>query len=225
MDRTHPSRRPTRPRLVAFTAALVTAVGWAAPARLAAQDTSKDYTPADADFMQGMIIHHAQAVVMSNWAPTHDASAAVQLLTRRIALSQEDEIALMQRWLTDRGLPAPDPLHMMRGDTGQVVDTSPLHMPGMDMGPHPMMMSGMLSPHEMRVLDAARGERFDSLYLVGMIKHHQGALDMVQDLFAKPGAGQQPEISVFATDIDASQRAQITRMETLLNAMNPGHER
>ncbi len=220
-------RHRARPRIQAL-AALVVAIGFAAAATpLAAQGASTpaphDYTPADADFMQGMIIHHAQAVVMSDWAPTHGASPALQVLTRRIALSQRDEIALMQHWLHDRGLPAPDPLHIVRGDSGAVHDTSPMHMPGMDMGPHPMMMSGMLSPEEMRQLDAARGARFDSLYLVGMIKHHQGALDMVADLFSKPGAGQQPEISTFATDIDAGQRAEIMRMEAMLNTITAGH--
>lgn len=199
----------------------------AAQAPTATADTaaSNDYTKADADFMQGMIIHHAQAVVMSNWAPSHGASPALLVLTRRIALSQRDEIELMQHWLQDRHLAAPDPLHMLSGDTAEVHDTSPMHMPGMDMGNPPMMMAGMLSPAEMRALDAARGEAFDSLYLVGMIKHHGGALDMVADLFAKPGAGQQPEISTFATDIDAGQRAEIGRMEGMLNTLTRGPTR
>jgi uncharacterized protein (DUF305 family) len=216
--------RPAGRGLLEILAAATLAV---APVPLAAQGASAptphDYTQADVDFMQGMIIHHAQAVVMSDWTPTHGASPALQLLTKRIALSQRDEIDLMQRWLHDRGLSAPDPLHMMQGDSGTVHDTSPLHMPGMDMGPHPMMMSGMLSPEEMRQLDAARGARFDSLYLVGMIKHHQGALDMVADLYAKPGAGQQPEISTFATDIDAGQRAEIMRMQGMLNTITSSH--
>ena len=94
-----------------------------------------------------------------------------------------------------------------------------MNMPGMDMGTHPMMMTGMLTPVEMRELDAARGPVFDSLYLTGMIKHHQGALDMVANLFATPGAGQQPEIFSFATDIDAGQRAEIARMQAMLNTL------
>ncbi len=204
--------------------ALLAALLTLAPARLVAQGAPgapHDYTKADADFMQGMIIHHAQAVVMSDWAPTHDASPAVRILCKRIAISQRDEIALMQHWLEERGLAAPDPLHMLAGATGPVRDTSPLHMPGMDMGPHPMMMAGMLSPAEMRRLDASRGKEFDHLYLTGMIKHHQGALDMVATLFHTPGGGQQADLSTFATDIDAGQRAQITRMEALLDKLTP----
>ncbi|HET7584719.1 MAG TPA: DUF305 domain-containing protein [Gemmatimonadaceae bacterium] len=187
-----------------------------------AQAPPQDYTQADVHFMQGMIMHHAQAVVMSDWAATHDARPALQVLARRIALSQRDEIDLMQRWLRARKLDAPDPLHTSRHDTGAVHDTSPMHMPGMDMGAHPMLMNGMLTAEEMRQLDAARGTAFDSLYLTGMIRHHQGALDMVATLFATPGAGQQPEISTLATDIDAGQRAEIGRMEAMLNTLTPG---
>lgn len=205
--------------------ALVATALAAWPVAVAAQGTPApaphDYTKADVDFMQGMIIHHAQAVVMSDWAPTHGASPAVVILCKRIAISQRDEIALMQHWLQERGLAAPDPLHMLQGDTALVEDTSPLHMPGMDMGPHPMMMAGMLSPAEMRKLDASRGKQFDYLYLNGMIKHHQGALDMVATLFHTPGGGQQADLSTFATDIDAGQRAQITRMEALLDKLTP----
>ncbi len=190
----------------------------AAPAARA-QAATKDYTPADAKFMQGMIVHHAQAVVMSNWAPTHGARADVAVLCKRIALSQYDEIDLMQRWLAARNLSAPDPLKMRQQSSGPVEDSSPMHMPGMDMGNPPMMMSGMLTPAEMRQLDAARGTEFDRLYLQGMIKHHQGAVDMVAALFATPGGGQQSELFGFATDIDASQRVQIARMRAMLNTL------
>ncbi len=205
--------------------ATLASVAGASPLSAQVATGPHDYTQADVDFMQGMIVHHAQAVVMSDWAPTHDASPALLVLTRRIALSQRDEIQLMQRWLQDRGLAAPDPLHTLQPDTGGVHDTSPMHMPGMDMGEHPMMMDGMLTPAEMRALDAARGSAFDGLYLTGMIKHHQGALDMVAELFAKPGAGQQPEISTFATDIDAGQRAEIGRMQALLETLTAGGTR
>jgi len=193
-------------------------------ARAAAQEGASGpngYTAADVTFMQGMIIHHAQAVVMSDWAPTHGAEPSLLILCKRIALSQRDEINLMQRWLEERHLPAPDPLHMLQKNPGPVVDRSSMHMPGMDMGDRPMMMSGMLSPEEMRQLDASHGKTFDRLYLTGMLKHHQGALDMVATLDATPGAGQQSEISGYATDIDASQRAQMTRMEALLKNLNP----
>jgi uncharacterized protein (DUF305 family) len=178
-----------------------------------------DYTPADVKFMQGMIVHHAQAVVMSNWAESHGARADVLTLCKRIALSQYDEIGLMQRWLEARHLPAPDPLYMQTPHTGPVHDTSPMNMPGMNMGNPPMMMSGMLSPAEMRALDAAHGIEFDRLYLTGMMKHHQGAVDMVAALFATAGGGQQPELFGFATDIDAGQRVEIARMQAMLKTL------
>jgi uncharacterized protein (DUF305 family) len=169
--------------------------------------------------MQGMILHHAQAVVMSDWVPTHGASERVRTLAKRIALSQRDEIRLMQDWLLDRHLAAPDPLHMRATQAGPVHDTSPLNMPGMDMGPHPMIMSGMLTPEQMRQLDAAHGTEFDRLYLQGMIPHHEGALRMVAQLYASPGGGQQSDISGFANDIDAGQRAEIARMQALLHTL------
>jgi uncharacterized protein (DUF305 family) len=175
------------------------------------------YVQADIDFMQGMIIHHAQAVVMSDWAASRGARSNLLILCKRIALSQRDEIKMMQQWLLEHHLAAPDPLHMLQGVHSPTQDSSGMNRPGMDMGAHPMMMTGMLTPAEMRELDAARGPVFDSLYLTGMIKHHQGALDMVAKLFATPGAGQQPEISSFATDIDAGQRAEIGRMQAMLN--------
>ncbi len=191
----------------------------------AALSPPHDYTAADVRFMQDMIYHHAQAVVMSDWAATHGARPDVATLCRRIALSQHDEIVLMQRWLRQRNLAAPDPLHMESPGTGAVHDTSPMHMPGMDMGPHPMLMSGMLTPEEMRQLDAARDTAFDRLYLEGMIKHHAGAIAMVAALFATPGGGQQPEISGLATDIDAGQRVEIARMQTMLNTLTTSDSR
>jgi uncharacterized protein (DUF305 family) len=169
--------------------------------------------------MQGMILHHAQAVVMSDWAPTHGASPTLLVLAKRIGLSQRDEIRLMQDWLADRHLAVLDPLRMLSKPAGPVYDTSPLNMPGMDMGPHAMVMSGMLTPEQMRQLDAAHGTEFDRLYLQGMIPHHEGALTMVARLYASPGGGQQSDISGFANDIDAGQRAEIARMQSLLNTL------
>lgn len=179
----------------------------------------RDYTAADVSFMQGMIIHHAQAVVMSDWALTHGATPSLLVLAKRIALSQRDEIRLTQNWLLDRHLEAPDPLHTLSKQSSPVHDTSLLNMPGMDMGPHPMIMSGMLTAEQMRQLAAARGTEFDRLYLQGMIPHHEGALAMVAQLLASPGGGQQPEISEFANDIDAGQRVEIARMQALLNTL------
>ncbi|MDE3215211.1 MAG: DUF305 domain-containing protein [Gemmatimonadota bacterium] len=207
-------RRIAGPLFVALMTAGLTA--GRADAQAAAK---KDYTPADADFMQMMIMHHAQAVVMSDWAATHGARSDVLVLCQRIALSQRDEITLMQHWLEARGLSAPDPLRMNTPHAGPVVDSSPMHMPGMDMGPDPMLMDGMLTPAQMRALDAARGVAFDRLYLTGMIKHHEGALKMVAALFATPGGGQQPELSGYAADIDAGQRAEIGRMQAMLQTL------
>jgi uncharacterized protein (DUF305 family) len=192
---------------------------------------ARDYTDADVRFVQGMIMHHAQAVVMSDWAATHGARPDLVILCTRIALSQRDEIAVMQQWLKERGLSAPDPLHMASSGTGPISgpisDTSPMHMPGMDMGTGPMMMmAGMLSADDMRRLDAARDTTFDRLYLTGMIKHHQGAIGMVADLFATPGGGQQADLFGLATDVDAGQRVEIARMQAMLNArntLNPTH--
>lgn len=200
--------------------ALITVVaGSRVPAQAPDAPPARDYTAADVAFMQGMIIDHAQAVVMSDWAPTRGASPRLLVLAKRIGLSQRDEIRLMQNWLLARHLPAPDPLHMLTKQAGPVHDTSPLNMPGMDMGSHPMMMSGMLTPDQMRQLDAAHGTEFDRLYLQGMIPHHEGALAMVAHLYASPGGGQQPEISGFANDIDAGQRVEIARMHALLNTL------
>lgn len=215
-------RRIATPPLFFATFALAIAIAVArAPAQAATHP--HDYTQADVAFMQGMIIHHAQAVVMSDWAESHGARPDLLILCKRIALSQHDEIALMQNWLLERGLRAPDPLHMLGHQTGPVVDRSPIGMPGMDMSDYPMMMSGMLSPAEMRQLDAAHDTAFDRLYLIGMMKHHQGAIDMVAKLFATPGAGQQPDLSSFATDIDAGQRVEIARMRAMLNTLTPRH--
>ena len=211
-----PARRLCASTLFAFAACAAAA----SPARAQNSGTAgKDYTPADAKFMQMMIVHHAQAVVMSNWAASHGARADVAILCKRIALSQYDEIDLMQRWLLARHLSAPDPLDMRHPHKGPVTDSSPMHMPGMDMGNPPMMMSGMLTPEQMRALDAAHGTEFDRLYLTGMMMHHQGAVDMVASLFATPGGGQQSELFGFATDIDASQRVEINRMRAMLQSL------
>src|SRR6476469_7511175 len=128
------------------------------------------YSDADVDFMAGMIPHHAQAVVMAGWAPSHGARPDVAVLCERIVVGQRDEIATMQTWLRDRGLPVPDA-------------TSTRHKMTMNGMTHEMLMPGMLTDEEMAELDRARGPEFDHLFLVGMIKHHQGAIDMVDKLF------------------------------------------
>jgi uncharacterized protein (DUF305 family) len=182
---------------------------------LAAQGAQHvDYTPADVKFMQGMIWHHAQAVVMSDWAPTHGASTQVAVLCKKIALSQRDEIEVMQHWLHDRGLSAPDPLAMWTQYPDMHWQMPSDTMP--DGTVKVMRMSGMLSPAQMHQLETSRDTTFDRLYLRYMIGHHQGALDMVKNLFATPGGGQEPVLFGFATDIDAGQRVQIARMQALL---------
>ncbi len=156
------------------------------------------FTVADVQFMQHMIQHHAQAVVMAAMVPTHGAGARLRQLGEKIDISQRDEIARMERWLRDRDQVIPD-------------ETSP----------HPMDMPGMLTPEQLARLDAARGEEFERLFLVFMIEHHRGALLMVDELFATPGAGQDSDIFQFATDVDADQRAEIHIMENMLRQLEP----
>lgn len=220
-----------------FSAALLVGVAplpaQEASTRAAASAAPRDYTEADVAFVQGMIMHHAQAVVMSDWAPTHGARPGLVTLCKRIALSQRDEITMMQQWLAERHLAVPDPLHMLHADSA-----APMH--GMDMKdmskdgtmhmPHGAMsdsmpMPGMLTPAQLRALDAARGPEFDRLYLTGMIHHHEGALKMVADLFASPGSGQQADLFGFATDVDASQRVEIARMQAMLDTLTPSPTR
>jgi uncharacterized protein (DUF305 family) len=163
----------------------------------------QSWSDADIDFMTGMIPHHAQAIIMAGWAPTHGARKDVSILCERIVVGQGDEIKTMQTWLRDHALPVPDAkdtrMHMM--------------VNGKDM---PMLMQGMLTDDEMAALDKARGSEFDRLFLTGMIKHHQGAVDMVNDLFASYGAAQDDKIYKFASDVWADQSTEIVRMNDML---------
>jgi uncharacterized protein (DUF305 family) len=163
--------------------------------------------PSDADvaFMQGMIMHHSQAVEMVALLKTRTQDKAVRELGDKIDLSQTSEMAWMKRWLTDRGLPTTMPMGDMGGMAG-------MDMPGMDMP----AMPGMLTQAQMKALAAASGPRFDHLFLTGMIQHHTGALTMVKDLFANPGAGQDPTLFDFASDVDSTQSAEIKIMKNLL---------
>lgn len=220
-----------RRRKIASRMFLVVTASLLAASRMPAQAASAaphDYTAADVEFVQGMIHHHAQAVVMSDWAPTHGARADLVTLCKRIALSQRDEITMMQHWLEDRHLDVPDPLHMLPADSAMggaaTSHAGMAGMAGMNMSDN-SMMPGMLTPAQMKQLDEARGKDFDRLYLTGMIRHHQGALDMVAKLFSTPGAGQQPEVFSFATDVDAGQRVEMARMQAMLNTLNPSQTR
>jgi uncharacterized protein (DUF305 family) len=159
-------------------------------------------SPADVQFMQGMIMHHAQAIEMTALIESHTDDKDLRSLGARISSSQADEIKFMKRWLAARG----EPISPAMGE-----------MPGMDMSSHQMaLMPGMLTPKQMEVLKKAKGEEFDHLFLTGMIQHHNGALIMVKELFDTAGTGQDAELFNFATDVDSTQRAEIRIMETML---------
>jgi uncharacterized protein (DUF305 family) len=161
-------------------------------------------SPKDVEFMQGMIMHHAQAVEMTALIESHTENRELRLLGARISQSQSDEMKFMKRWLEARGEPVSPPMPGM-------------DMPGHDMSSHHhMLMPGMLTPKQMDALRKAKGAEFDKLFLTGMIQHHNGALIMVKDLFDTAGAGQDAELFNFATDVDSGQRAEIRIMQTML---------
>jgi uncharacterized protein (DUF305 family) len=174
---------------------------------------------ADIQFMQGMIMHHSQAVEMTELLRTRSHSTEVQALGKRISISQTDEMRFMKQWLTDRGLPLSQHGSMdMAGMDMSGMDHAGMDHGGMDhmdMGPMPMM-PGMLTPAQMKALTAATGPAFDHLFLTGMIQHHTGALTMVKELFASPGAGQDPQLFDFASDVDNTQQAEIDIMRHML---------
>jgi uncharacterized protein (DUF305 family) len=167
---------------------------------------------ADVEFMQGMIMHHAQAVEMTALIGSHTENKELSSLGARISRSQSDEIKFMKRWLAARG----ESLVMETSSATKPVMAMP-EMPGMDMSHEKMtLMPGMLTPEQMEALRKAKGEEFDRLFLTGMIQHHNGALTMVKDLFDIAGAGQDAELFNFATDVDSGQRAEIRIMESML---------
>lgn len=165
------------------------------------------FTAADVRFMTGMITHHAQAIVMSEMAPSHDASSALQVLAGRIINAQKDEIAAMQQWLRDRNQPVPEPA------------------PGghdHHAGHHDM--PGMLSAEQLQQLDAARGQEFDRLFLKFMIEHHRGAITMVEQLLQTPGAAQHDATFKIVSDINVDQATEIERMQNMLFDLFIGKE-
>jgi uncharacterized protein (DUF305 family) len=163
-----------------------------------ASDLSKvQHTAADVKFMQGMIGHHAQAIEMVDLLNTRTASDDMKKLALRIQVSQEDEIKMMREWLERRGQEVP-------GEHAHHTGT---------------LMPGMLTPEEMARLTAAKGPAFDRLFLEFMIKHHAGALIMVEQLFSSPGAGQESDIFAFASDVEADQRMEIERMAGMLKEL------
>lgn len=163
---------------------------------------------ADISFMQGMIMHHSQAVEMTELLRTRGHNKKLQALGKRISISQTDEMKYMKQWLEERGQPV---------STGHMADMKDMGSMGdMDMGSMPKMMPGMLTPQQMKALAKASGGTFDRLFLTGMIQHHTGALTMVKDLFDTPGAGQDNVLFDFATDVDNTQRAEIDIMRGML---------
>jgi uncharacterized protein (DUF305 family) len=167
------------------------------------------YTAGDVHFMTAMIGHHAQAIVMAGWAPTHGASPEVLRLAERIINAQQDEINTMQSWLRNRQQPVPEakagPMKMMMG--------------GME---HEMLMPGMLTDEQMKQLDEARGKEFDRLFLTFMIQHHRGAVSMVRDLFGTYGSAEDETVFKFASDVQVDQSTEIARMQRMLAALTLG---
>jgi uncharacterized protein (DUF305 family) len=207
---------PARPDTTAATASLsdLEALFWAR------QDSARsDFTEADVRFMDGMIGHHAQALIMAALAPANGASPPVQRLAARITNAQRDEIAAMQRWLRDRGQPAPevhiDGLRLMihGGQTDHSGHGGHGHV----------SMPGMLTDAQLHELAAAQGPDFDRLFLAYMIQHHRGAVTMVDELFATDGAAQDEAAFKLASDIHVDQLTEIARMERMLAAISePG---
>ena len=186
-----------------------------AAARARADSARLPYTQADIDFMSGMIHHHAQAITISRWAPSHGAIASVQRLTARIINAQTDEIKLMQTWLKDRNqtIPTVD----STGAVSMGHSMAGMNMPGMKMDAP--MMPGMLTDAQMKALDAARGTEFDRLFLTYMMQHHRGAVSMVRTLFDARGAGQDETVFKFANDVEVDQSTEIKRMLTMMLEM------
>ena len=176
--------------------------------RKAPPPTAKKASVADVAFFQGMIPHHAQAVKMAGWAESHGARNDVRILCERIVVGQRDEIALMQYWLRSHGESVPS-------------DTATRHKMTMNGMAMDMLMPGMLSDEQMLALDRARGSDFDRLFLLGMIAHHQGAVDMVNELLASHDPANDDLVYKMASDVYADQTTEIERMTKMLQTV-PG---
>jgi uncharacterized protein (DUF305 family) len=161
---------------------------------------------ADVSFMQGMIMHHSQAVEMTDLLRVRSHNKELLELGKRIGISQTDEMKYMRQWLQDRHAP----VSMEQGNHMNMRNMNMSHMSSMP------LMPGMLTARQMMALEQARDRAFDHLFLTGMIQHHTGALVMVQDLFNTPGAGQDAVLFDFATDVDNTQRAEISIMRSML---------
>jgi uncharacterized protein (DUF305 family) len=168
--------------------------------------------------MQGMIGHHAQALTMAALIPTRSSRQDIRMLGQRITVSQTDEIAMMQQWLRDRHqqVPARDAQPAVQTMAG-----NSMNMPGMAMSD--TLMPGMLTPEQLAQLAKTNGDEFDKLFLADMIRHHEGALVMVKSLLGTTGSGQEAEVFRFASEVDSDQRAEIARMNALLDTLSaPG---
>ncbi len=162
-----------------------------------ANQAHRPHTPADVEFMQGMIPHHAQALDMAALVEERTQNRDIHLLAKRIEISQRDEIELMGRWLAHRGEDVPgEHAHHMMGDH---------------------LMPGMLTEADMAELAAGHDSEFDRLFLEHMIRHHEGAIVMVKALFASPGAGQETDMFTFASHVEADQLIEIRRMKEMLD--------
>jgi uncharacterized protein (DUF305 family) len=189
---------------VAAAGSLAGCAGSAGPAGTAPAPVERPmqpYTVADVEFISGMIPHHTQAIMISGWAPSHQANGQIRTLTERIVVGQSDDLVLMKQWLTDRGKPIPE---------------------GHD---HSMHMPGMLSEAQLAQLNAARGTEFDRLFLTFMIQHHQGALQMVNTLFGSAGAANDDFVYKLASEIHAEQETEIERMNQMLASLPSGENR
>lgn len=177
----------------------------------AAAIEAPEHTEADVRFMQMMLPHHAQALEMTALVPDRSAREDLPLFAERMEISQEDEIALIERWLEARGEEVPDlgeaHAHGDHSDHGTTDDE---------------LMPGMLTEEEMAELEAATGEEFDRLFLTYMHRHHMGALEMVEELFSSDNAGAEPEIFQFANHVDSDQRIELSRIESMLEDMEGG---
>ncbi len=174
-----------------------------------AGEAPKTPSKADVDFMQGMIMHHSQAVEMTELLKTRTTDPQMLELGKKIDVSQTDEMRWMKQWLTDRGFAiSADPMAGM--------DMKGMDMKGMEMNMAMPLMPGMLTAAQMDALRKASGAQFDHLFLTGMMQHHGGALLMVKQLFATPGAGQDPQLFDFASDVDNTQQAEIDIMRHML---------
>ena len=168
------------------------------------------FSGADVAFMSGMIPHHAQAVLIAGWASSHGARPDIRILCERMVIAQRDEIELMRNWLRDRGEPVP-------------AENATHHRLTMNGVEHDMLMPGMLSPENLARLDKARGGEWDRLFLMAMIRHHEGAITMVDELFTSHGALQDDDLFKFASDLYADQTTEIERMQKMLAGADQRH--